>query len=79
MSAEYFEKVVNPIINGSTEDAIEFFRNLRVLKRTTFCKFSRSNMNQVSISSIKDKYVFKCYNVNCSKRDTTIYLGKYYT
>ena len=74
MSAEYFEKVINSIINGSSEDAIEFFRNLRVLKRTTFCKYCRSDMKQVSKSSIKDKYVFKCSNVNGSKRDTTICL-----
>ena len=32
MNADIFENVTNPIINGTIEDAIEFFRNYKCTK-----------------------------------------------
>ena len=32
MNADIFENVTNPIINGTIEDAIEFFRNYKFTK-----------------------------------------------
>ena len=39
MNADIFENVINPVINGTIEDAIEFFRNCNVLKRTILTIF----------------------------------------
>ena len=64
-----FENVINPIINGTIEDAIEFYN---VLKKTILCKICGIAMKDVQKKPISDKYVFKCYNSYCEKKDSTL-------
>ena len=72
MNADIFKNVINPIINGTIEDAIEFFRNYNVLKKTILCKICGIAMKEVQKKPISNKYVFKCYNSYCKKKDSTL-------
>ena len=66
-----YSTIIEPVLEGSLEQHINFFRNICILKKHLACLCCHKCMSEVKCNKIKYKYVFKCGNSNCNKYKTT--------
>ncbi|KAK6089926.1 hypothetical protein P3W45_001129 [Vairimorpha bombi] len=72
MSENGCENIILPLISGSTENQVFFFRQKQILRSSQECLYCSVRMNIVIYNKIKDKQVRKCQNKECSHLKTTL-------
>ena len=67
-----YESVIRVLLGGETEGIISYFKQKWVLRTNIKCCRCSTDMKWTRKNFIKDGYVWKCMNVECSHFRSTI-------
>ena len=64
--SQFYQDVLEPLLNGPVESLVEFLRVKVMLKRTVMCPECRVDMVCKPYTRNKDGITFRCYNKECN-------------